>query len=79
MRRLCRVPTQAGRGAETDAELGAPEIGAEGVLTVRRSHNRGATTLCAVYAREALDLVIKTCNITITPSMIEPTVIKPAA
>ena len=31
---------------------GAPEVGAEGVLTVRRSHNRGATTYNGISPQE---------------------------
>ena len=44
----------ARRGAETDAERGAPEPADEGVLSVRRIRRRGATKLCAVYAREII-------------------------
>ena len=36
-----RRPTQAPRGAETDARRGAPEREGEGVLGVRRGHLRG--------------------------------------
>ena len=59
---------------DLDAEQGAPQSGADGVLCVRRSHDREATPLCAVFACE-----IRICNVTNTTSIIAPTVIKPAA